>query len=397
MRRVSLISAIALAGVAAVLVSNPKLDSDPESRSAAEAPGVAGARLAEPFARLSFERPVALCSAKDGTGRLFVVEQDGKIQVFRNAPSTASAKIFLDLSGVVLSPASGGGSEEGLLGLAFDPQYRLSGEFYVYYSAARPRRNVLARYRVSEDPDRADATSGTVLLEIEKPYSNHNGGALLFGPDGMLYLSVGDGGGAGDPGNRAQDKKVLLGKILRIDPGSRTPYAVPADNPFVAEGEGARGEIWALGLRNPWRMSFDRETGELWLGDAGQSSWEEIDRVTKGANFGWRLFEGNHPYQNPDGVPADRFTPPFLEYPNDESGGRAVIGGFVYRGKRVESLRGQYVHGDFVSGRIWAVDPADATSVRELATLPGLSAFGEDDDGELYLLSYPDGRVMRLE
>ncbi|MCM2277862.1 MAG: PQQ-dependent sugar dehydrogenase [Oligoflexia bacterium] len=357
--------------------------------------GIAAQTLENAFPELRFSRPVALVAPRDGTQRLFVVEQDGRIQVFRNSAATDASKVFLDLAPIAFSPSDGGGSEEGLLGLAFDPQFRSNGELYVYYSAREPRRNVLARYRVSEDPDRAEITSGTVLLEIEKPYSNHNGGALVFGADGMLYVSVGDGGGAGDPENNAQDKSVLLGKILRIDPKSKVPYGIPQDNPFVGES-GARGEIWAYGLRNPWRMSFDRLTGELWLGDAGQSSWEEIDRVKKGDNLGWRVFEGRHPYANPEGLPASRFVAPFLEYPNDETGGHAVIGGAVYRGSRLSSLFGKYLYGDFVSGRIWAVDPKDSATLAQIATLEGVSAFGEDEAGELYLLSYADGRVMKF-
>ncbi|MCC6763670.1 MAG: PQQ-dependent sugar dehydrogenase [Deltaproteobacteria bacterium] len=359
-----------------------RLDGDPDATPPLEIERVFGA--------IAFASPVQLTHAPDGTDRVFVVEQGGRIRVFPNG-TPASATDFLVLSGIST------GGEEGLLGLAFHPDYAANGYFYVYYSAASPRRSVIARYRVSADPNAADATSGRVVMEIAQPYSNHNGGQLAFGPDGHLYVALGDGGSAGDPGNRAQNMNELLGKILRIDVDRTDPglgYAVPPDNPFVGQS-GARGEIWAVGLRNPWRMSFDRLTHALWAGDVGQGNWEEVDLIERGRNYGWRRKEGNACYNPSTGCDTGAFTAPLAVY--SHSDGCSVTGGYVYRGSRLPELYGAYVYGDYCSGKIWALryDGAIASTTMIADTTLSISSFGEDRDGELYVVSL-GGSINRL-
>ncbi|HEX7044316.1 MAG TPA: PQQ-dependent sugar dehydrogenase [Burkholderiales bacterium] len=341
------------------------------------------------FPHLSFENPVFITHAGDGSNRLFVVEQAGRIRVFPNdaAARADEVAVFLDRAAEVLS-----GGELGMLGLAFDPDYAANGFFYVNYTLDNPRRSRIARFRVSADPARAAPESETVLLEFEQPFANHNGGMLAFGPDGMLYVATGDGGSAGDPQNHAQRLDTVLGKILRIAPDG----SIPPDNPFAGR-PGARGEIWAYGLRNPWRMSFDRQTGTLWAGDVGQGAREEIDIIVRGGNYGWRVYEGTQPFANPANLPADAFLAPVLDYGRELGG--SVVGGYVYRGTTLPALAGAYVYGDFLSGRIWAllydaVAGAVARNV-EVARVPGLSSFGQDAAGEIYVTSF-DGRIYRL-
>lgn len=352
-------------------------------------PSPAPLQAVRAFPALTFTAPVFLTFAADGTNRVFVVEQAGRIRVFDNDDATSSAGTFLDITAKVNS-----GGEEGLLGLAFDPAYAVNGFFYVYYSAANPRRSVIARYRVTANADVADPASEVVLLEIAQPYSNHNGGMMAFGPDGMLYVGLGDGGSGGDPGNRAQDKSTLLGKILRIDPGLPAPY-IPPDNPFVGEA-GSRGEIWALGVRNPWRFSFDRGTGDLWVGDVGQSAWEEVDLVRKGDNLGWRVYEGTEPYNNPLGLPLSAFRAPVITYSHSE--GCSVTGGYVYRGNLLAGFVGAYFYGDYCSGNIWALvwDGSRLVSSTQVASVSSLVSFGEDRDGELYAVSQA-GSIWRFQ
>ncbi len=346
------------------------------------------------FPNLRFTRPVLATTAPDGTDRLFVVEQDGRVRVFRNDEQVATAGTFLDLTGKV----SRGGNEEGLLGLAFDPGYRTNGWFYVHYSATNPRRSIVARFRVSAtDPDRADAASEYQLLVVDQPYSNHNGGMLAFGPDDLLYIGFGDGGSSGDPNGNGQNLGTLLGKILRIDPRrsqGALNYTIPSDNPFVGTS-GARGEIWALGLRNPWRFSFDRQTGELWVGDVGQNTREEIDLVRRGGNYGWNVFEGTLPYRNPNNYPPSRFDIPVLDY--DTGRGRCVIGGIVYRGAALSPLRGAYLYGDYSSGIVHAVvrQGGKVVSDTRIGTLTSIVSFGEDPQAEPILVSL-SGTLHRL-
>lgn len=350
------------------------------------------------FPSLSFTRPLYLCSAPGVPGEVFVVEQDGRILVVprRDNAQPAEVRTFLDLRASEGGPVSRSHGEEGLLGLAFDPGYATNRTFYVHYSAASPRRGVLARFTASAGSlVQADAASSQVVLEVAQPWGNHNGGWIGFGPDQMLYMALGDGGSGGDPGNRSQDLGQLLGKVLRLDVTGEATYAVPSDNPFVGVA-GARGEIWCLGLRNPWRCSFDRLTGELWAGDVGQVAREEVDRLVRGGNYGWRVFEGSLAYSNPTGLPASQFVAPVHEYLREE--GVSITGGYVYRGPSLCCLTGAYIYGDYGSGHVWALvhDGTQAASNTLLGQVPNLSSFGEDEVGELYAVSLAGG-IYRFE
>jgi uncharacterized repeat protein (TIGR03806 family) len=342
------------------------------------------------FPNLQFQRPVLATTAGDGTGHLFVVEQSGRVLVIDGGEQVATARVFLD----IMARVTISDGETGLLGLAFAPDYAQSGRFYVDYTRAGPLQTVVAEYRVSTDPLAADPQSERILLVQDQPFANHKAGMLAFGPDDLLYVALGDGGSGGDPFGNGQDPTTLLGKLLRIDPRGGSPYAIPPDNPFVGSGGGARGEVWALGLRNPWRFSFDRQTGDLWLADVGQGAREEIDIVTRGSNLGWNVFEGNAPFRNPGRLPSAAFTAPVLDYGHDL--GNAVIGGLVVRGGPPE-LRGSYVYGDNGSGRVWSLRRAADGSVANagIAAVDHPSAFGEDADGELLVVSH-DGPLWRL-
>ena len=349
--------------------------------------------LERAFPSLAFNYPVQLTHPPDGTDRIFVVEQEGFVRVFANSDATTSSTIFLDVT--ALTDIKG---EEGLLSLAFHPDYASNGYVYVFYSAGSPRRSVIARYHVSANPNLADPASGQVVLEFEKPYENHNGGQLAFGPDGMLYVSTGDGGDANDPGNRSQDQSLLLGKILRIDVDHADPglaYAVPADNPFVGVA-GARGEIWALGMRNPWRMSFDRLTHALWAGDVGQERYEEIDLIERGKNYGWRRMEGTACFNPSSNCDDGTLTSPLAAYGHAD--GCAVVGGYVYRGSNLSELYGAYVYGDYCSGKFWELrwDGTDAVTQLIADTNVSPSSFGEDRDGELYVVNINGGTIHRF-
>ncbi len=347
------------------------------------------------FPNLSFSRPVDLQSPRDGSDHLFVVEQAGVIRVFENRPDVGDAPVFLDIRDRVRDS----GNEEGLLGLAFHPDYGRTGTFYVDYTASNPRRTVIARYRVDlSDPLRALKDSEEVVLEVAQPYGNHNGGQIVFGPDGYLYVTLGDGGSGGDPENNGQDPTTLLGSILRIDVDAAEDglgYGIPPDNPFVGNTEGRREEIFAYGLRNPWRISFDAETDHLWAADVGQNAYEEIDIIESGLNYGWNVMEGFHCYQPSSGCDREGLVEPVAEY--DHSEGSSVTGGFVYRGENIPPLVGKYTYADFVSGRIWTLDYDGTTAnVSELFdTSLSISSFGVDQDDELYLLAF-DGKIYRF-
>ena len=345
--------------------------------------------ISRAFPLLSFTRLTNLAQPPDGSNLLFVAEQEGTIAAFPNDPQAAEAFVFLDIRDRV----STDGNEEGLLGLAFDPGYVDNGRFYVYYSAARPRRSVLARFIASrEHPAVADPGSEVVIMEVPQPYSNHNGGQLAFGPDGYLYLGL--GGSAGDPQSNGQNLGTLLGSVIRIDVSLETDqpgYRIPEDNPFTGI-EGAGGEIWAYGLRNPWRFSFDRETGALWLGDVGQHLWEEVNKIGMGRNYGWNTMEGAHCFKPRSGCDATGLELPLLEYSSKE--GCSVIGGYVYRGPRLPSLTGAYVYADYCSGSIWALreEHGSVSDQRLVASLDKLlTSFGEDREGNLYILSRNSG------
>ena len=345
------------------------------------------------FPSVSFDRMVYLTHPDGIDDRLYLVLQPGRIMVFDNVANPPAPETFLDIR----SRVSDRGNEEGLLGLAFDPDYQDNGYFYVYYSAASPRRSVIARYQVSADTREVDPSTEKIIMEIGQPFSNHNGGHVTFGPDGYLYVGLGDGGSGGDPRGHGQNLRTLLGTIIRIDVSTLDEtgsYAVPSDNPFVGV-EGARPEIWAYGLRNPWRFSFDRETGELWAGDVGQNKLEEIDIVTKGGNYGWNIMEGTSCFRD-NSCDSDELVPPVAEYGRD--GGCSVTGGYIYRGSRNPSLVGAYVYGDFCTGRIWALrhDGSRVTEQEEIVDSDlQISSFAEGPDGEVYVLSFT-GKIARL-
>ena len=347
------------------------------------------------FRNLDLRGLTNLTQPSAGDDRLFVTEQSGRILAFADDQDVDEAQEFLDIRDRV----NDSGSEEGLLGLAFDPQYDGNGYFYVYYSASGPRRSVVSRFVVNTDGRTADSDSERVILEIEQPFANHNGGQLAFGPDGFLYIGLGDGGSAGDPMDHGQNTRTLLGSILRIDvsgstPG--TPYTIPRDNPLLADPN-ARPEIWAYGLRNPWRFSFDRETGQLWTGDVGQNSLEEVDLVERGADYGWNTLEGTRCFSPRSGCDETGTVPPVWEYPTGQEG-CSVIGGYVYRGERIPSLYGAYVFGDYCSGKIWAIryDGQEVTEHLILAdTDLRIASFGQDRKGALYVLSQNSG-IYRL-
>jgi glucose/arabinose dehydrogenase len=346
------------------------------------------ARLAE-VAR-GFDQPLFVTHAGDGSGRLFVVEQGGRIRIVKNG--TIAARPFLDVTADLDSSAG----ERGLLGLAFAPDYSRSGIFYIAHTAPGPA-GVIRRFRVSADPDRADPASAELVLSMEDPAGNHNGGMLLFGPDGLLWIGTGDGGSGGDPWGNAQNPKSLLGKMLRIDV-SRKPYAIPSDNPWVGRPS-HRPELWAIGLRNPWRYSFDRVTGELWIGDVGQNAWEEIDVEPPGGggrNYGWNVLEGSHCYSPRSGCESSGLEQPIHEY--DRSHGCSVTGGYVYRGKEVPALAGAYLFADYCQGTVWTLEreAGGAVVVAPLLQARSVSSFGEDQAGELYLCDHAGGVVQRF-
>lgn len=329
--------------------------------------------------------PVDIQSARDGSNRLFVIEQPGRIRVIRNGQLRNQP--FLDIQDRVVS-----GGERGLLGLAFAPGYAQSGRFYVNYTGAGGH-TVISLFTVTADPDVADAGSEVVLLTINQPFANHNGGQLQFG-NGGLYIAVGDGGSGGDPNNNGQRLDTLLGKLLRVNVESQPgTLKIPGNNPFVNTPD-ARGEIWAYGLRNPWRFSFDRETGELWIADVGQSNFEEVNRSggsSAGLNYGWRRMEGLQCYE--PNCSQDGLTLPVRVYSHSQ--GCSVTGGYVYRGGQFPGLRGTYIYGDYCSGRIWGLSPQNQNRLLLDSDLT-ITTFGQDDAGEIYVADGLAGRVYRI-
>ncbi len=346
-----------------------------------------------------FNKPVHLAPVPDGSGDLVVVEQRGMVMRFPSGAGKSGSiqsRVYLDIRNRV----SSGGWEEGLLSIAFHPGFRSNRTFFVVHSASSPRRSVIARYR-----EGASGRKETVL-EIPQPYSNHNGGQIAFGPDGMLYIALGDGGAGGDPLGHGQNLRTLLGTILRIDVDRREqgkPYAIPPGNPFASDSHrrnGSRPEIWAYGLRNPWRFSFDKATGRLFAADVGQNRWEEVNIIAAGKNYGWNIMEGAHCFRPPAGCGTRGLERPLTEYSHRE--GQSITGGFVYRGKAIVGLAGHYLFADYSSGTIWTVPAAPSRKERPqpprvlLKTSLSISSFGEDLNGELYLLDHGGGGVHRI-
>lgn len=346
------------------------------------------------FPHLSFMRPVDLQHAGDSSGRLFIVEQRGRIFVFPNEASVPEAEVFLDIRSRVFSR----GNERGLLGLAFHPDYAANGYLFVNYTAENPKRTVIARFQVdSTHVNRGDVNSEVVLLEIDQPYGNHNGGQIAFGPDGYLYIALGDGGSAGDPEQRSKNPAELLGSILRIDvdhPADGKNYGIPADNPFVGNTSGYHEEIYAYGLRNPWRFSFDPDTGQLWAGDVGQNRREEVDIIVNGGNYGWDVMEGNDCFEPRFRCDKEGLIPPVWEYGRRQGG--SITGGYVYRGERRPELVGSYIYADYVSGRIWALRQGEEVENTLLMDSDlNISSFGVDANRELYFCAF-DGKIYRF-
>jgi glucose/arabinose dehydrogenase len=383
--------------------------------AAAQSPTLPELATRVAFPNLQFDRPVAMAYPDDGSNRLFVVEQhQAKIWSFTNDRDVQSKELFLQLPDPIHR-----GNEEGLLGLAFHPKFKDNQQFFVYYSANDngARRSVVSRFRTSRaDPRRADpASERRIWVSDKDPYENHNGGTIVFGPDGYLYITLGDSGAADDPIPTGQNPRDWFGSILRIDvdhPSGGRPYGIPRDNPARRTRRFAHWapEVYCIGLRNVWKFGFDRKTGELWAGDVGQNTWEMVHRIENGGNYGWSIREGFHSFQpqrrqRPD--PASPIRPPIVEYPHSPTpdrpdSGLSITGGYVYRGKKLPELVGVYVYGDFDSGRIWGLRYQDGkvTANGELIQVSAgpklnIASFGEDPQGELYILAF-DGRIHDL-
>jgi glucose/arabinose dehydrogenase len=385
------------------------------------------------YPSLKFNRPLAMIAAPDGTQREFVVEQDGHVWILPKDRNGSDPKLFLDIS----DRRPFVDNEEGLLSLAFHPQFKTNGKFYIFYShPSAPKHTILAEWQVSKtDADKADPATERVLLNVAKEARNwnHNGGTVLFGPDGYLYLGIGDGGAGYDPHDAAQKLNNLYGKVIRIDVNSKTAgleYGIPKDNPFVdvskqgdlkadpldQSANVTRQEIWAYGVRNPWRMSFDRETGELWAGEVGQDLFEEVDIIRKGGNYGWSAREAFHVLNQQRGAPNHEVRgsepiDPIIEYAHNQriqpdskfpnhSIGISITGGYVYRGKKIPALSGVYVYGDYQMGTIWGLRYENGKLTADDTLVPAngrrnISSFAEDSNGELYMISF-DGNIYEF-
>jgi quinoprotein glucose dehydrogenase len=383
-------------------------------------------KLEPVFSKLRLVSPVWMSEAPDGTGRFFIVEQDGRIVIVQKGADGSQAKEFLNIE----DRKPHVGTEEGLLSMAFHPGFKTNGLFYIYYNQQNhhekisgdvdqslyPRRSVISEFHVdANDPDKADLKSERILLQVPQPFPNHKGGELAFGPDGYLYLGLGDGGKGWDPFNNGQNSAAFLGKILRIDVNHKQeiaygkekrtlPYAYPPDNPFINEMSGppwmaVRKEIYALGLRNPWRFSFDKQTGDLWCGDVGQDLWEEVDLIVKGGNYGWNVREGAHHFK--PAPPGAQYIDPVMEYPHkpqllaeslfpNHSIGMCVVGGYVYRGQKYPALQGIYIYADYTLGTIWGLRYENGKVIEQdqlLSQPKNIPSFAEDNDGEVYVLT----------
>jgi glucose/arabinose dehydrogenase len=392
-------SPVATGSPAASVMPSESIASSQSATPGSQLPAFDPARVAVGFTTVvgGLVSPLAIVNAGDDSGRLFVAQQGGQIRIVRNGKLVGQP--FLDIADRITT-----GGERGLLGVAFHPGYPADPRVFVDYTDKNGDTRVSA-FRVDPaNPDRLDPASERRLLFVKQPYPNHNGGALVFGPDGDLYISLGDGGSGGDPQGNGQSLKTLLGKILRINvdrTNGALPYAIPPDNPYATATDGRKPEIWLWGLRNPWRMSFDRLTGDLWIGDVGQDRWEEVDVQRAGApagtNFGWNRMEANHCYLPRTDCRATGLTLPVAEYGHDQ--GCTVIGGDVYRGTGQPALYGGYLFADYCTGRVWAIDPS-VDGLRAPTVVAdakhNFTAFGEDQAGELYAVDISKGELLRV-
>ncbi len=354
------------------------------------------------FSNFQVERPIFIDHAGDGSNRLFIGSQLGKIYVLPNPQTDEEPVEFLDITDrVVYNDRQ---NEEGLLGLAFHPKYKENGEFFLYYTNNKePQLSYISRFKVSkDDPNKADPASEELLMQIKQPFWNHNGGTVVFGPDGYLYIGLGDGGLRDDPLQAAQDLTTVLGKILRIDVDKKSPglnYGIPSDNPFI-KIPGARPEIFAYGVRNIWRMSFDKATGDFYAADVGQDLWEEVNLVERGGNYGWSNREAFHQAKSSKVDTTSPISDPIWEYPHKDNVGKSITGGLVYHGKAVPELKGYYLYGDYVSGRLWAlkIDPT-TRKVKENRVIEWpqhlpIVTFGADESGEVYFTTTTSGGII---
>ena len=361
----------------------------------AEAPKV---EIVQAFPELRIARPIVVTHANDGSNRLFVASQIGKIYCFENKADVSEPNLYLDIEESVRYIDKE--NEEGLLGFAIHPNYKKNGQFFLFYTTTdEPHVSVISRFNVSStDPSKADPDSEVELMRIPQPFWNHNGGTLAFGHDGYLYIALGDGGKANDPFKNGQNLATLNGSVLRIDVDKKSKdhnYAIPADNPFVGLKE-ARPEIYAYGFRNVWRLSFDRETGALYAADVGQNIWEEINIVVKGGNYGWNLREAKHKFGDNGSEASDKLIDPIFEYHHDV--GKSITGGHVYRGSAVPSLKGMYMYADYVSGKVWALEHTPSGKILGNHEIKSMNlpiiTFGEDEQGEVYLTTQLGGGII---
>ena len=350
-------------------------------------------KLEQAYPNLTFNLPVGLYSANDQTNMLYVVEQQGTIQIFENNNQSKS-DLFLDIKDRVIS-----GGEQGLLGLAFHPNFETNGYFYLDYIAPNPRRTVIARYQIDPDTMKGRKESEEVFLEVLQPFPNHNGGQIGFGPDGYLYIALGDGGSGGDPLDHGQNRSTVLGSILRIDinnlPNGQK-YEIPDDNPFKGNTQGYKEEIFAYGLRNPWRFSFDPETDWLWVADVGQNRLEEINIIKKGGNYGWNIMEGILCYSPSQNCNTTNLELPLWTYGRDL--GISITGGFVYRGKELQNLNGYYIYGDYGSGKIWALQYNGFNEPENIELFDSelnISSFGITTNNEIRICAF-DGKIYKI-
>ena len=361
----------------------------------AESPKV---EIVQAFPELRIARPIVVTHANDGSNRLFVASQIGKIYCFENKADVSEPNLYLDIEESVRYIDKE--NEEGLLGFAIHPDYKKNGQFFLFYTTTdEPHVSVISRFNVSStDPSKADPDSEVELMRIPQPFWNHNGGTLAFGHDGYLYIALGDGGKANDPFKNGQNLATLNGSILRIDVDKKSKdhnYAIPADNPFVGLKE-ARPEIYAYGFRNVWRLSFDRKTGALYAADVGQNIWEEINIVVKGGNYGWNLREAKHKFGDNGSEASDKLIDPIFEYHHDV--GKSITGGHVYRGSAVPSLKGMYMYADYVSGKVWALEHTPSGKILGNHEIKSMNlpiiTFGEDEQGEVYLTTQLGGGII---